>query len=75
MTVTRLFVKPSREADQDPVAVEDRLADLMLPILPGLKVLRVQPGPDSIPDKTLMKFADSFLVTMGIYQEDVQLLW
>lgn len=41
MAVTRLLIKSLREADQNPIAVQNRLTDLVLPILSGLKVLRV----------------------------------
>lgn len=75
MAVSRLLTEFPCKTDKDHVAVENRPADLMLPILARLKVLRVQPGIDPIPDNTLMKFSDSLLVTMCINKEDVHLLY
>src|SRR5262245_28736876 len=74
MPVTRLFVESPRETDDDPVTLENCFSDLMLPVLPGLKILRVQPYIDSIPDHALMKFADNLLVTMSIDKKNVHLL-
>ena len=73
MPVSRLLVESPRETDKDQVPVQDRLADLMLPVLPGLKVLGIQPGIDAIPDQALVKFADRFLIPMGINKENIHL--
>ena len=53
--------------------MEDRPADLMLPVLPGLEILYIQPGIDSIPDQALVKFADRLLIPMGINKENIHL--
>lgn len=74
VAVARLPIESARQADEDPVAVEDRFADLMLPVLPGLQILRVQPGMDPIPNQALVKFADCFLIPVCVNQKDVHLL-
>ena len=43
VAVSALFVESPRKTDDHRVTFEDRLADLILPVLPGLEVVRIQP--------------------------------
>ena len=54
--------------------MQDRLADLTLPVLPGLEVLRIELGMDAIFDKSRIKFMNDFLVTMRVNKKDMDLL-
>lgn len=69
MAEPAFLVEPARETDDDRVAVEDRRADLTLPILPGLQVFRVEPGLDPMLLQALMQFVNSVPVAMRVTQE------
>ena len=70
VTVSVLFIKAARETDEDHFTFEDGIANLILPILPGLKSFRVEPGMDAIPGHALIKFVDSFPVAVCVEEED-----
>jgi hypothetical protein len=74
VAVARLFVKSTRQANKNEVALKDRPVNFVLPVLPGLEILHVQPGIDSIPYQALVKFADHLLIPVCINKENVHLL-
>lgn len=74
MAVSLLPVKCLREADHDNHAFEECPADLMLPILPGLESLGIQPDVDAIPDKTVIEFVDGFPVAVRVDKKNFRLL-
>lgn len=61
MAITLLLVESARKADDHHIAFENRLADLVLPILPGLEVFCIQPGIDPILDEARIEFVNGFL--------------
>ena len=65
------LIEPTRKADDDHVTFEDRLADLVLPVLPGLQVLHIHPNAHFVLDKAAIKFMDGFPVGMCMDQKDI----
>jgi len=74
MAVSMLFIEVVCEADDDRIAFEDRITDLVLPILPGLESFRIKPDIQSILDQTLIQFVDGFPVAVCVDEEDARLL-
>ena len=74
MAVALLLVEASRKTDDDHITFEDRLADLVLPVLSRLEFFRIQPDIDSIFDEARIKFMNNFPVTMGVNQKYVDML-
>lgn len=72
VTVSGLFVKPARDADDRRIALEERVTDLVLPILPGLEPFRVEPDVETVSNQTLVQLVDNFPVTMRVDEEYVR---
>lgn len=75
VAVSVLSVESAREADEDNVTLDERIADLVLPILPGLKSFRIEPDVQSILNQTLVQLVDDFSVTVCVDKEYIFLLY
>jgi hypothetical protein len=73
VAVSVLLVERARQADDCRIACEDRLADLMLPVLPGLQVFHIEPRVDSIPPQALMQFVNGSFVAVGVDEKNAYL--
>jgi hypothetical protein len=57
--IALLFIESIRKADNGYVTLEEGIADLILPILPGLETFRIKPNVQPVSDQTLIQLADS----------------
>ena len=74
VTISLMFVKAPREADDNNIAFKERSADLVLPVLPRLESFHIQPGVDSIPGEAMVEFVNGYLVTVCVDKENMILL-
>lgn len=72
MTVSMLFIETARKADNYHVTLEERIADLILPILPGLEPFRIEPDVEPVSNQTLVQLVGSLPVTVRVDEEYVR---
>jgi hypothetical protein len=65
-----LFVESARKADDHRVTFENGSSNFFLPIIARLKLLRVEPRTDFIPDQSLMKFVNREPVAVRVDEKD-----
>lgn len=75
VAVSVLFIESAREAGEDNVTLDERIADLILPVLPGLESFRIEPDVQSILNQTLVQLVDDFPVTVCVDKEYIFLLY
>jgi len=69
------LVKSTGEANDDRITLEESVADLILPILPGLETFHIEPGIQSILDQSLVQLVDGFPIAVCVDEEDFCILF
>lgn len=68
------LIKCPRETSYHHITLEQRIADLDLPVLSGLEPFCVQPRIHPVTDEALVQFMDGFPVAVRVYKEDARFL-